>query len=937
MKFAVGSLVKARKREWVVLPESDAQMLVVRPLGGRDDEIAGIYLPLEKVEPATFELPNPDHLGDHRSCKLLRDAVRLGFRSSAGAFRSFGRIAVEPRPYQLVPLLMALKLDPVRILIADDVGIGKTVEACLIARELLDRGEVQKLSVLCPPQLAEQWQKELKLKFHIDAELVLASTASALERHCFHGQSLFDKFPYTVVSLDFIKSERRHHEFQRACPELVIVDEAHTCAYGGERNKGRHQRNQLIATLAADPNRHMILVTATPHSGNELAFRSLISMLDDKLKDLPADLSGKENESHRRKLAQHFVQRRRENIKSYMDAETLFPTREESNEAYKLSPEYKKLFEKVLDYAREIVRDVDGKSHHQRVRWWSALALLRALASSPAAAVATLRSRAATLDTETIEEADELGKRHVFDLTDDEGADVIDTTAGSDLGDDDEEMKRNRRKLLALAGEAELFKGEKDLKLHSLIAKLKKLLKAGHRPIVFCRFINTAEYVAEQLREALPKRVQIEAVTGSLPPSEREERILQLSEAEAHVLVATDCLSEGINLQDHFDAVIHYDLSWNPTRHEQREGRVDRYGQSSPVVNVTTMYGIDNQIDGIVLEILIKKYRAIKDSLGISVPVPINSDKVIEAIFEGLLLREKAADVVQEVFAFVESEKDALYREWDQISKREEKNTRTMFAQVPIKVDEVKKELEEVRGSLGSSKIVESFTLDALQRSGATISLNGRAQIDLREAKRSLRDVLELDHGAKLSARFEMPVKDNEVYLTRTHPFVESLSTYVLDSALDEHSDAIARRSGVIRTRAVDTRTTVLLLRLRFHIIKTVGDADHPLMAEECRMVGFTGSTDKPVWLSENDLEHLLDVNPDGNIDPDQAKHFIEKVTGGYENLTDDLADLAKKRGDELLESHKRVRTASRLTGVKYRVEPKLPVDVLGLYVYLPL
>jgi hypothetical protein len=131
-------------------------MLILRPLGGTEDEVTGIYAPLERVDPATFDLPDPVLRGDERSCRLLRDAVRLGFRSSAGPFRSFARIAVEPRPYQLVPLLMALKLDPVRLLIADDVGIGKTIEAALVARELIDRGEVSRLAVLCPPQLAEQ-------------------------------------------------------------------------------------------------------------------------------------------------------------------------------------------------------------------------------------------------------------------------------------------------------------------------------------------------------------------------------------------------------------------------------------------------------------------------------------------------------------------------------------------------------------------------------------------------------------------------------------------------------------------------------------------------------------------------------------------------------------------------------------------------------------
>jgi SNF2 family DNA or RNA helicase len=125
---------------------------------------------------------------------------------------------------------MALRLDPVRLLIADDVGIGKTVEAALIARELLDRGEVKRMAVLCPPQLAEQWQRELRDKFNIEAELVLPGTATKLERGLALGQSLFEQYPHVIVSLDFIKSDRRRDEFLRTCPELVIVDEAHTCA-----------------------------------------------------------------------------------------------------------------------------------------------------------------------------------------------------------------------------------------------------------------------------------------------------------------------------------------------------------------------------------------------------------------------------------------------------------------------------------------------------------------------------------------------------------------------------------------------------------------------------------------------------------------------------------------------------------------------------------
>ena len=405
MKYSVGTLVKARDREWVILPESKDDMLILRPLGGTDDETTGIYLPLEKVQPAQFDLPDPDSSGDYRSCRLLRDALRLGFRSSAGPFRSLSKIAVEPRPYQLVPLLVALKLDPIRILIADDVGIGKTIEASLIAREMIDRGEVNRLAVLCPPHLAEQWQKELYEKFHIDAELVLSSTARSLERNCQVGQSLFELYPYVVVSLDFIKSDERRNELLRTCPEMIIVDEAHTCAYGYAGRGGRHQRHQLVAGLASNKDRHVILVTATPHSGKEEAFRNLISLLKQEFISLPEDLSGEGNKHHRQHLAKHFIQRRRGDIRHFMQEVTPFPDRDYVEDTYTLSidSDYKRFIDKILRYARETVTDEEGTHYKKRLRWWSALALLRSIASSPAAASETLRNRAATMDTEEVE------------------------------------------------------------------------------------------------------------------------------------------------------------------------------------------------------------------------------------------------------------------------------------------------------------------------------------------------------------------------------------------------------------------------------------------------------------------------------------------------------------------------------------------------------
>lgn len=140
-RWSPGSLVRARGREWIVLSGSSAQVLRVRPVSGTEEDQTLIHLELESeaVTDASFPPPLASQKASHDSALLLRDAMVLSLRRGAGPFRSFGQIAIEPRAYQLVPLLMALKMDPVRLLIADDVGVGKTIEAALIARELLDQ------------------------------------------------------------------------------------------------------------------------------------------------------------------------------------------------------------------------------------------------------------------------------------------------------------------------------------------------------------------------------------------------------------------------------------------------------------------------------------------------------------------------------------------------------------------------------------------------------------------------------------------------------------------------------------------------------------------------------------------------------------------------------------------------------------------------------
>lgn len=253
----------------------------------------------------------------------------------------------------------------------------------------------------------------------------------------------------------------------------------------------------------------------------------------------------------------------------------------------------------------------------------------------------------------------------------------------------------------------------------------------------FCRFIPTAEYVARELRQRLPRDVEVVAVTGTLPPADREARVLELAQTPKRVLVCTDCLSEGINLQDHSDAVMHYDLSWNPTRHEQREGRADRYGQPRPIVRVLTYYGSDNPIDGMVIDVLIRKHKTIRNSLGISVPVPVETDTIIEAIFESVLLREQAENtqpLLPGLDVYLQPKRDDLYRQWEDAANRE-RRSRTMFAQEPIAsmATEVARELDEVRAAVGSADDVATFIIETLRAHKAVVTPTGkRVRINLR-------------------------------------------------------------------------------------------------------------------------------------------------------------------------------------------------------------
>lgn len=917
--YMPGNLVRARGREWVVQPDSQRDWLRLRPLGGAEDDVIALIPELEfaPVEPATFPWPDAARPGNHAAALLLRDALRLKLRAGGGPFRSFGNIAVEPRAYQLVPLLMALRLTTVRLLIADDVGIGKTIEAGLIARELLDRGEISHLAVLCPPHLVEQWQAELDQRFNLHAVALTAASASRIERNLPHGVSLFDHHPVVVVSLDYIKSERHREHFLAIAPECVIVDEAHTCASSGQ---GKQLRFELLQRLTSNPERHLLLLTATPHSGDETAFYNLISLLNPAFAALQNRTSA--GDPLRQELARHFVQRRRKDIEEWQ-AESNdshgFPRRMKTELTYQLSGDWGRFFDDVQTYCRELAESIEeSKAGAARLIWYATLALLRCVASSPAAAVKALTTRLEG----SLELDDALTDERLHDgQSDDLSSNDIEPPA----------QLQDTAPLHRLIAEAQRLSGKAgDPKLATLIAHVEGLLKDGYHVVVFCRYVATAHYVAEHLQKHFPKAA-VDAVTGEYTPEERRDRVASMEDAGQRVLVATDCLSEGINLQHLFTAVVHYDLAWNPTRHEQREGRVDRFGQQANEVRCTMLYGQDNPVDGFVLNVILRKGEAIQKELGVLVPLPEDEVRINQALVKAALMKRSEAHKVhhQTSFDFGEAEDvlAPLQAQWtDALAKA--KANRTVFAQRRIKPDEVLPEWQKQQLALGSEADVKRFVHSACARLNSPLepARNNHFRLLPQHLPDALRQRL-ADEG------MDKPLSLDFSQLHRSHPLVTVLAEHLLEEALLGEKPIAARAAATV-TRDVDVVTTLYLLRLRHQLSYVRRRQPYQLMAEETVTLAVRGRS-QPEWLSDDSASQLLQCQPSGNLPLELMQREIRTALEFLRAHSQRLESLAQQRAAALLEDHRRVREAARDVG-QYSVAPCLPVDVIGVYVLLP-
>jgi superfamily II DNA or RNA helicase len=860
---------------------------------------------------------------------------------------------------------MALRQETTRLLIADDVGIGKTIEALLILREFLERKIIQRFAVVCLPHLCEQWEEEIRSKLGMEAVIIRSNTQARLDRQIQGDTSVYEYYPYQIISIDFIKSERRRNIFIQQAPEMVIVDEVHTCSRPTGASITQQQRYHLLNQLSLNKDRHLVMLTATPHSGKPEEFQSLLGLINPNFESLDLPSS---DANQRRKLATHFVQRKRADVLKWMGEDTPFPERKSFEWSYDLSSDYATFFQQVLAFTRKLVQPDTTQKKVKRVHYWVALALLRGVMSSPAAGVQMLKSRmdhlASLPDVE--EHSDLVGFFDNQDMPEEankEGVDEESKESVNPVGDldygfevdseptqlvDHNDWTKHQKQLLSNFAKTleKLANPRDDQKLFAASIVLENWIKDGFNPVVFCRYIYTAKYVGEKLLLLLKEKfptIGLRVITSEEPDDVRKQQIQAMGEEKPRILIATDCLSEGINLQELFTAVLHYDLPWNPNRLEQREGRVDRFGQKAKRVETCFLYGADNPIDAIVLDVLLRKVREIKKATGINVPFPEDSQSIIDTITQALLLNperkiQKKKQANQQMlfdlsqFEEAQQEKTRVTQEIEKAAERE-KTSRAIFAQNAIKAQEIEQDLRQADQAIGDPKDVRDFVIQALTEIFGVQVISKQEGFEILTANlpSSLKGILPKSSWVPVS--FESPTPEGYLYLGRNHLFVEQLCQLVMANTLD-HVEHKAARASVIRTGQVKEKTTILLLRCR-NVIEQASQG-HRIVAEEMLLWGWSGLPDEGKFLTHEQANALLtNSKPTSTLSHPAIQGFLENDLTLLDQLHTQLDQTAEDRCAQLVAAHHRF--SALLDKQRFQVVyPVLPMDVLGLYILLP-
>ncbi|MDT9302727.1 MAG: helicase-related protein [Limnospira sp. PMC 1286.21] len=678
--------------------------------------------------------------GDGAIFRLVSEAHRIRLAHLFDPRLAVHTSLVEPLPHQIDAVYnQMLNRQPLRFLLADDPGAGKTIMAGLLIRELLIRGDLQKCLIVCPGSLAIQWQDELSQKFHLPFEILTNDRLEAAR-----SGNAFTEIPLLVAQLDKLsRNPKLQAKLAQTDWDLVVVDEAHKLSasfFGGEiKETKRYKLGKLLSGLT----RHFLLMTATPHNGKEEDFQLFLALLD-------ADrFEGKFRDGvHVCETADLMRRLIKENLLKF-DGRPLFPERRAHTVEYRLSELEAILYKQVTDYVKEEFNRADNLQKGRRGTVGFALTILqRRLASSPEAIYQSLKRRRDRLQKRLREEQlNQRGLNAEFDLDqqdiDDDLEDlpsserekieteVVDlATASRTVQELQTEIERLRQ-LEELA--QRVRRSGKDCKWEQLSKVMENEIFAfpnpqngDHEPgqkalrklVIFTEHRDTLNYLRDRIKTLLGRPEAVVTIHGSMGRDERkkaEEDFKQ--DVTVQVLVATDAAGEGINLQ-RAHLMVNYDLPWNPNRLEQRFGRIHRIGQTE-VCHLWNLVAGETR-EGDVYLSLLRKLEIEQNALGGQV-----FDVLGKAIAQ-VELRELLIEAIRygdrpDIKAKQQQLSDRLNREYLQTLIEEKALARDSLD--TTKVQAIREDMERAQARKLQPHFIGLFFQEAFTRLGGTMRL----------------------------------------------------------------------------------------------------------------------------------------------------------------------------------------------------------------------
>lgn len=560
---------------------------------------------------------------DADQLRLTNEAYRIHLAHLFDPYLAVHTSAIDPLPHQIAAVYgeMLPRL-PLRYLLADDPGAGKTVMTGLLLRELLVRGDLRRCLIVTPGNLTEQWQDELWRKFNLRFELL---TNDRIEASV--SGNIFTEMPFCIARLDKLaRNEELRERLKRVTWDLVVCDEAHKMSASIWSGEVKPTKRFQLGRLLSDTAHNLLLLTATPHNGKEAEFQLFLSLLD------PDRFEGAARSSHQAIDASDVMRRLVKEDLLKFDGTPLFPERRAYTVAYDLSEAEAALYGAVTAYVREEFNRAEKLQGDRKTTVGFALTVLqRRLASSPEAIYQSLRRRRERLE-QGLEElrmmrrASQTEPLLPEDFDEDDYSDEELEAAEANVADRAtaastcEEMEHEIRTLKALEAQADAVRtSNTDCKW----AELSKLLQSepmagadghGEKLIIFTEHRDTLRYLEQKIRALLGRDEAVVTIHGALSRDERrktEERFKQ--DREVRILIATDAAGEGINLQ-RAHLMVNYDLPWNPNRLEQRFGRIHRIGQTE-VCHLWNLVARETR-EGIVFQRLFEKLEEERKALG---------------------------------------------------------------------------------------------------------------------------------------------------------------------------------------------------------------------------------------------------------------------------------------------------------------------------------